>query len=290
MKKIRLCPNWASADEVLDRIIKQFKTPDIDLSNILFVNDDSYDIIVYFNYISFPPLPDKKAYVFPNEPYWVGNHQKNISDYPNATIFGFDCGNNKYVGDCKELPMHMVYGGQGPPYDRTDFWNYENLIDINTIKEKPISCTITTKRDNLAPTCLYPQRFNLVNNIFNYQFIDFFGGWNEFGNKKDALVNYYFNLAVENESSKNLISEKFYDPILTNTIPIYYGCKNIKEIYPEKGYIEIDDINDIDNIKKILININKNYQDIYSEMIQETKKIKNKLFKEYNLLKKIIEL
>ena len=26
-------------------------------------------------------------------------------------------------------------------------------------------------------------------------------------------------------------------------IPIYFGCKNIKEIYPEDGYILIDDIN-----------------------------------------------
>lgn len=290
MKKIRLCPNWASSSEVLDRIIKQFKTPDINLDNIQFVDDDSYDIIIYFNYISIPPLPNKKAYIFPNEPYWVGNHQKDISSYPNATIFGFDCINNHYSGLCEESIMGMVYGGQGPPYDTTDFWNYENLINIETKKEKIISCTITPKKDRFSDTCLYPARYNIVNNILNLDFIDFYGGWKMFGNKKDALVNYYFNLTIENESNKNLITEKFYDAILTNTIPIYFGCTNIKEIYPENGYIQIHDINDIDNIKKLLIEINNNYKDIYLSMIDETKKIKSKLFNKYNLLKKIIGL
>lgn len=288
MKKIKLCPNWASSDHVLDRIIKQFKTPDIDLSNIQFVNDNSYDIIVYFNYVSESPVNNKKAYIFPNEPYWVGNHQKDVSDFPNATIFGFDC--SKYKGHCEECVMHMVYGGQGPPYDNTDFWNFENLSQLKTDKTKIMSCAITKKQDSLADSCLYPQRYNLVKNILDFNFIDFFGGWSKFEDKKTALIDYYFSIGIENERSPNLITEKFYDCILTNTIPIYYGCSNITDIYPEKGYILIEDINDIDKIKKQLLDIRNNYQDIYNSLIDKTIQIKNKLFTKYNLLKKIVEL
>lgn len=288
-KRIKISPSWATSEEVTNRIISQFKTPETNLDNIEFVYDQSYDIIVYFNHITEEPLNNKKGYIFPNEPYWAGSHQKDISQYPNITIFGFDCRN--YLGNCIESKMQMVYGGQGPPYDKIDFWNYNNLINLDTKKNKNISCTITQKRGDFAPTCLYDKRYHLVDSIKNQlSFIDLYGGWRNFTDKKDALLNYRFCLTIENEYSKNLITEKFYDCVLTNTIPIYYGCSNIKEIHPQRGYILIENIDDIESIKEQLIQINNNAQEIYNSIIPQLFEIKKHLFTKYNLLKKIIEL
>jgi hypothetical protein len=86
------------------------------------------------------------------------------------------------------------------------------------------------------------------------------------------------------------VTEKFYDSILTETIPIYYGCKNIKEIYPEDGYILINDINNLTEINELLIRINNNSDEIYNQKIEGLRQIKKRYFKEFNLLKKIIEL
>ena len=77
---------------------------------------------------------------------------------------------------------------------------------------------------------------------------------------------------------KNWITEKFYDSILTDTIPIYYGCKNIKEIYPEGGYLLIEDINDLTGIKNLLEYVNNNAEKIYSENIDSIRNIKKKYF------------
>jgi len=289
IKRIKISPSWASSEEVTNRIIHQFKTPDIDLKNIQFVYDQSYDIIVYFNHITEEPLHNKKGYIFPNEPYWAGCHQKDISQYPNITIFGFDC--NNYLGNCIESKMQMVYGGQGPPYDKIDFWNYNNLNNLDTKKNKNISCTITQKKGNYAPTCLYDKRYHLVNSIKDQlSFIDLYGGWKNFTDKKDALLDYRFCLTIENECSKNLITEKFYDCVLTNTIPIYYGCSNIEEIYPEKGYILLKNIENINEIKSLLNIINNNAEILYDRMLPELYKIKNKLFNKHNLLNIIINL
>jgi hypothetical protein len=121
-------------------------------------------------------------------------------------------------------------------------------------------------------------------------FVDFFGGGDCSPKRHDALIDYRFNIAIENEHQNNWITEKFYDSILTDTIPIYFGCKNIKDIYPEDGYILIDDINDFDGIEKILRHINENSEEIYNQKIVGARKIKERYFKEYNLLKKIITL
>jgi 6-phosphogluconate dehydrogenase len=37
MKKIRLCANWDTSENITERLLKQFKTPEIDLTNIEFV-------------------------------------------------------------------------------------------------------------------------------------------------------------------------------------------------------------------------------------------------------------
>jgi hypothetical protein len=125
--------------------------------------------------------------------------------------------------------------------------------------------------------------------IEELNFIDGFNGSSS-PKRQDALVDYKFNIAIENEHQDNWITEKFYDCVLTDTIPIYFGCKNIKEIYPEGGYILIEDINDLDYVKKLLEDINNNSDKIYSDNIDSLLKIKKRYFKEYNLLKKIINL
>jgi hypothetical protein len=139
-------------------------------------------------------------------------------------------------------------------------------------------------------TCLYPQRTKIASMVETLKFIDVFNGGNSSPKRHDALVDYRFNLSIENEHQDNWISEKFYDCILTDTIPIYFGCKNIKNIYPEDGYILIEDINDVNQINELLVYIEKNADSIYEQKIKGLKKIKEKYFKEYNLLKKIIEL
>ena len=124
-------------------------------------------------------------------------------------------------------------------------------------------------------------------------FIDMYGYGDERfkeGEKSAALVDYKFNLVIENEYQNNWITEKFYDCVLTDTIPIYFGCKNIKSVYPEDGYILIEDINNLEQIKNLLENINNNLESIYKSKIENLRKIKQRYFREYNLLNKIINL
>jgi hypothetical protein len=224
--------------------------------------------------------------VIPHEPSWAGSHQKTFND--GTTVLGFN--KNLYQGNCIETLSHTFYGGRGPWVDTLDFWCYDNLNDKTFIKTKNISSSITKLNEDYGNTCLYPQRFKISNMIDDMSFIDCYGGGNSSPKKKDALVDYKFNLVVENEHGENWITEKFYDSVLTDTIPIYFGCKNIKEIYPEGGYLLIEDIDNLEEISNLLNNVDKNADKIYSENIDSIRRIKKKYFEKYNLLKKIINL
>lgn len=285
MKRIKLSANWDTSVNLVNRLIKQFKTPEIDLSDIVFVDDDSYDIIVFFNYINTTIKDNTKAFIFPVEPTWTGTHQKNIPN--NVTIFGFK--KELYNRNCIESVAHTFYGGRGDWVDSLDFWNFENLNKTNFKKTKGISSSITNLFENNGSTCLYPQRFKILNEIKKLNFIDVYDG-SISSYRSDSLIDYKFNIVIENEFMDNWITEKFYDAVLTKTIPIYFGCKNIKNIYPEDGYILINDINNVEEIINQFNYINDNLDVIYNSKLVELEKIKIKYFERYNLLKNIIEL
>ena len=290
MKKIRVEGHWDKPENILKRLLLQFKTPDIDLSEVEFVYDDSYDYCVCFNHINIPIISSKKYYVFPHEPLWSGSHQKTFPN--NVTVFGFE--SHHYSGNCIETVSHTFYGGRGPWVDSLNIWNYNNLTTSTFNKTKNISSCLTEINYDYG---LYKKRYKLLKNILPLDFIDFYGcsGQNLPNTqasqlKIDSTAPYKFTICVENDYQNNWLTERFYDAILTDCIPIYFGCKNIRDIYPEGGYIELDNIDNIEAIKSQLIYINKNAEQIYKEKQQKARKIKERYFSDFNLLKRIINL
>lgn len=305
-KKIKFYCSWDSSENIASRVLAHFLTSKEDIKDIEIVYDDSYDVGICFNHAGhYPPIDPNKPYlIFPQEPCWHGCHQKNL--HKNVIMFGFD--KNLYTGEgkCIESIMYALYGGIGHPHDSINVWNYNYLTSTNFIKTKNLSSSITPKFEDKGINCIYPKRARLLYSLINEPYIDLYGcetlsngaptinaqGCNikmGFYNKIDIVAPYKFTLTVENTHSKNYITEKFYDAILTDCIPIYYGVNNLKEYYPENGYFLIEDINDTDSIKNLLKTINNNADDIYKEKIIEAKKIKQKYFSHYNLLKKIVE-
>ena len=71
--------------------------------------------------------------------------------------------------------------------------------------------------------------------------LDVFGrGINGFEDKWDVLAPYKYHISIENSASKFYWTEKISDCYLTGTFPIYFGCKNLKDYFPENAYKEID--------------------------------------------------
>jgi hypothetical protein len=55
--------------------------------------------------------------------------------------------------------------------------------------------------------------------------------------KFPLFENYQYSFVIENSSQENYFTEKLIDCLITKTIPIYYGCPNIKDYFDTTGWI-----------------------------------------------------
>lgn len=71
--------------------------------------------------------------------------------------------------------------------------------------------------------------------------IDYFGRAIRFiEDKWDGLAPYKYSVVLQNSSSPDYWTDMVADSFLSWTIPIYYGCTNLEDYFPEESFIRID--------------------------------------------------
>jgi hypothetical protein len=111
-----------------------------------------------------------------------------------------------------------------------------------------------------------PRRFFLSG---NYGGIENYNNNPILGKKKNSLFDSQFHICIENANRRNWFTEKLVDCMVTKTVPIYWGCPNIKDWFDTKGMIVVDTFTDIisacnlldeNSYNKMLPYIDKNYK------------------------------
>ena len=60
--------------------------------------------------------------------------------------------------------------------------------------------------------------------------------------KLETIARHKFTLAIENSSTKDYVTEKFYDPLVAGSVPVYLGAPNIEDFVPaDDCFIKISD-------------------------------------------------
>lgn len=128
--------------------------------------------------------------------------------------------------------------------------------DLNKLKKpeqfKSLSAIISSKKETYGQK----KRLDFVREVSKlYKGIDIFGRGLEnldFGDtykgplnyndycKFKGLYEYRYSLAFENSSHENYFTEKITDCFLCWAKPIYWGCPNISDYFPEKSFTYID--------------------------------------------------
>jgi hypothetical protein len=76
-----------------------------------------------------------------------------------------------------------------------------------------------------------------------------------FNSMSELCKEYAFTIAIENTSHEHYFTEKLINPLIYNTIPIYWGCKKINEYFPKHAIRLTGNINtDIVLIHRVLRN------------------------------------
>lgn len=166
-------------------------------------------------------------------------------------------------------------------------WNSEKFADDNNIvnfflpmvnsqavanvdfKEKSFLTLIASNKNSIYKNELYSERKKVINYFENTNDdFSFYGyGWSDdvyknykgkIQNKIKTLSQYKYCICFENMCNvNNYITEKLFDCFEAQCVPIYWGAKNIKELVPEKTYIDYRDFNSIEELLIYLQNIDE---------------------------------
>ncbi len=148
---------------------------------------------------------------------------------------------------------------------------YDELIHSSTPEKTKLISVITS---NKSFTVGHQKRLEFVNNLKAHfgNKLDLYGrGINDFDDKWDVLANYQYTIAIENDFCKDWVTEKFFDCMLSQTLPFYYGCPNLEEYVDNKSFIRID-IDDFEGAVCIIEKALKN--DVYQDQQEALQKEK----------------
>ena len=120
-------------------------------------------------------------------------------------------------------------------------------------------------------------RLEYLNELMRYTEIDSYGRM--FHNKnieydngestlKEIAQKYKFVIAFENAISKDYVTEKFFNPLVIGSVPVYLGAPNIEDFIPGKN--SFVDVRNFDSPKDLADFLNRCYldNDLYNQFHQ----------------------
>jgi hypothetical protein len=84
--------------------------------------------------------------------------------------------------------------------------------------------------------------------------------------KEIIFNNAKFSIIVENSRQKNYFSEKLIDCLSSKTIPIYWGCPNIFDYFPQGSIITFDTLDELVNI---ISDLDKDYYENNYDIVEK---------------------
>jgi len=288
-KKVKVVANYDNDfniyKSVLNSSIKEFK-------NFELTYDDFYDLLFIINGYKGKINTDKKNIIgLLQEPINNINYDRNLHFYCDKIFCQSSDMFNKYK-KISEQPLNMFHSGHvSIPL--------KSIIEKENKKDKEICIIMSGLTSPNNPSWKnhnYIKRQELLRQIINSDLdIDIFGrGLNindrrykgEIASKHDILKSYKYSIAIENCCEKNYVSEKFFDCLLNDCIPLYYGCPNVESIY-NNCYLalDLDNQNIIADIKQKISSDNSH---IYINLLEAKQKYIN-MYTVASLIERVID-
>jgi len=166
-----------------------------------------------------------------------------------------------------------------------NIWFYGKTFDEVLTAEPPaktrsISTVCSSKRQ--AHT-MHARRYDFTQRLKQaLPDMEIFGhGVRYIDTKAEALDNFRFHLAIENHRGPHLWTEKLADAFLGFSVPIYCGCPNVLDYFPEESVIPVD----IDNFEEALTTIRHTLstEEEYTRRLPAVIEARKRVIHEYNM-------
>lgn len=165
-------------------------------------------------------------------------------------------------------------------------YTFEELANMPPI-EKTKNISMITSSQRMMPG--HNRRMNFLQELKkNFgEAIDLYGrGIKPINTKMEALKDYRFAICIENSNIPHYWTEKFADPILAYTIPIYFGCTNITDYFSPNSFISIN-INKPQEALKTIRKILNDPEGIYQKHLPYLLEARKDILKKYNFFNEI---
>jgi len=196
---------------------------------IYLTNDDDYTHVIILNTAmpNVSHIPKQNVIGFAFEPVQFLGLTEDFIVYAQRYIGKY------YIGDKMNLPEPFI--------ERfSHMWHNPPLKHI-PIKNKPISMMVSEKNQQAG----HKYRHDLITKILETSLpIDIYGRgcmyYDYLGDDRvkgkftelEPYENYEFHICIENFQTNHYFSEKIMCPLLCATTPIYMGCRNIENYFP----------------------------------------------------------
>lgn len=234
--------------------------------------------------------PKENIILFTGEPPSVKHYSNNFLSQFGTLITCHPNLKHKHVimkQQCLPWMAGAKYLKNEKHWDSTNFIGYNDFTTLGfQKKEKEISIILSSK----TYTEGHEKRIRFLNRlkeVFGDR-MDIYGrGFNEIEDKYGSIAEYKYSIVLENSSYRDYWTEKLADVYLCGSFPVYYGCPNILDYFPEHS-LEIIDINNteesIDKIKHII------ESGTYERSLDLISQSKDLILNKYNLFPAIVTL
>ena len=169
-----------------------------------------------------------KKYGWLIEPRWYNPMTQVIKKTPQPYIDAYDAifTHDKELVNIDPTTFKLIFG-QGSIIEEVGIFE----------KSKLVSCIVSDLKMNDG----HKLRLEIAKQIAESGQVDMYGkAFKYIPRKIDALKDYRFSFAMENDCYESYFTEKLHDCLLTGTMPIYLGAPNIGDFYNLDGIVIMD--------------------------------------------------
>lgn len=233
--KIKFTDFWLGFDNYHNAFVDVLKRK----YNIVISDNPDYLIYSIFGY-------DHLAYEDCVKIFYVGENftpDFNLCDY----AIGFDI--MEFGDRYMRLPLYVLYGIDELAAPKT----FEPNVALN---RKFCSFVVSNASGS-------PERSRFFNLLSEYKQVDSGGKYaNNIGgpilNKKEFIRDYKFNIAFENSIRDGYTTEKIMEPMLVNSLPIYWGNRRVGLDFNSKSFIDASDYLSLESLVEHIVKLDTN--------------------------------
>jgi len=221
----------------------------------------------------------------------------NLKEINNIENFKYDKNRQKLILTSMEsIVRYRVMITKRKYFDYSLEYHLDSDVPITYVpfhfEKSPISVKEKIKGNKaiaavFISNCQSKERLIYIKELMNYVKIDSYGkclhnkderkedkGKDQYETKLNIIRKYKFTLAFENSVDRDYVTEKFFQPLIEGSVPVYYGAQNIADFAPDKySYIDVRKFKNPNELAKYLIYLDKNDKE-YEKYLEWKKKAK----------------